>query len=456
MARISTRNLIDGGEPAPRTSTPATIPVVDPQDVRGKTSGLTPAQIAAQKALNEAVAAGAALGIRTTPNPATSGNVPTVSMAKSTTATKKDEGYWVHDAGKDTTNPDGSINWNEYWSTDPSKTRVTVVRPQVFPGSSTSTSASTTSSEIAKLLAAQQAAAALAAQQAAAAEAARKKELGQSAYNLLFEQFSQYGLGALVEPLKNLIIEGLSPAEFTLRLRDTDAYKKRFAANAQRINRGLRALSEAEYIGLEDQYQNVMRRYGLPENYYTRGDMGRQEGFEKFISGDVSPVELEDRIQLAQNRVINAAPEVAASLRSFYPDITNGDILAYALDPDKALEGIKRKVTAAEIGGAAAMAGLATGVARAEELGRFGVTGETARQGFQTIAEILPRGSQLADIYKQSPYTQTTAEQEVFSLTGATEAAQKRRRLQQLETATFSGSSGAAGGALGRERAGAF
>jgi hypothetical protein len=46
------------------------------------------------------------------------------------------------------------------------------------------------------------------------------------------EQFSQYGLGGLVEPLKNFIVEGLSPAEFTLRLRDTDAYKKRFAANA--------------------------------------------------------------------------------------------------------------------------------------------------------------------------------------------------------------------------------
>jgi hypothetical protein len=50
-----------------------------------------------------------------------------------------------------------------------------------------------------------------------------------------------------------------------------------------RINKGLRALSEAEYIGLEDQYQNVMRQYGLPASYYTRGDMGRQEGFEKFI-----------------------------------------------------------------------------------------------------------------------------------------------------------------------------
>jgi hypothetical protein len=49
-------------------------------------------------------------------------------------------------------------------------------------------------------------------------------------------------------------------------LRGTDAYKKRFAANAARIAKGLGALSEAEYIGLEDQYQNIMRNYGLPQS----------------------------------------------------------------------------------------------------------------------------------------------------------------------------------------------
>jgi len=280
-----------------------------------------------------------------------------------------------------------------------------------------------------------------------------------SAYDLLFEEFNQYGMGALVEPLKDLITEGISPSEFTLRLRSTDAYKKRFAANAQRTKSGLRALSEAEYIGLEDQYQNVMRQYGLPADYYKRGDMGRQEGFEKFIAGDVSATELEDRIQTAQNRVINAAPEVSRALREFYPDITNGDILAYALDPNQAITNIKRKVTAAEIGAGAMQAGLATGLSRAEELQRYGVTGEQARQGYQTIGSLLPRATTLGDIYSKQglgAYTQTTAESEVFGTPGAIEAEKKRRQLAQLESAAFSGSSGAAGSALARERAGQF
>ena len=275
-----------------------------------------------------------------------------------------------------------------------------------------------------------------------------------SAYDLLLSEFKQYGLEALVTPLKSLIEEGVSPSEFTLRLRETDAYKKRFAANAQRVAKGLRALSEAEYIGTEDQYQDVMRRYGMPESYYSKGDLGVQSGFEKFLAGDVSAVELEDRIQTAQNRVVNSNPEVAKALKEFYPGISNGDILAYVLDPANAIENIKRKVTAAEIGGAAIQSGLKTGMTRAEELAAAGVTKQQAQQGFQTVAEVAPRGSQLAEIYGQSPYTQTTAEQEVFGLAGATEASKQRKKLTQLETAAFSGSAGS--GAIARDRAGAF
>jgi hypothetical protein len=263
-------------------------------------------------------------------------------------------------------------------------------------------------------------------------------------------------MGALVEPLKQFIQDGISPAEFTLRLRGTDPYKKRFAANQARIQKGLTALSEAEYIGLEDQYQNIMRNYGLPPSYYTRGEMGRQEGFEKFLANDVSAVELEDRIATAQKRVINANPEVSAALRQFYPDVNTSDILAFTLDPEKGLESIKRKVTAAEIGGAAVRSGLTTNVADAEYLQRYGVTKETADQGYGTIASGLQRGSQLASIYQQEPYTQAVAETEVFNIPGVQEARKKRQKITGLEKAAFSGQTGLTQGALTRDRAGGY
>jgi hypothetical protein len=295
----------------------------------------------------------------------------------------------------------------------------------------------------------------LAGQQTAAAQAAAQAQAErQSAYDILLSEFTRYGLSALVEPLKGFIISGASPAELTIQLQNTDAYKKRFAANEQRIAKGLSALSPAEYVAIEDQYQNIMRNYGLPESYYAKDTMGTQAGFQTLLANDVSATELEERVLTAQDRVLKAAPQISQALKAFYPDITNGDILAYTLDPTKGLDAIKRKVTAAEIGGAAIAQGLTTGVTRAEELAAAGVTKQQAQEGYQTIAEVAPRGEMLADVYKQSPYGQTQAEQEVFNLAGSAEAAQKRKKLTSLETAAFSGQAGV--GALARERAGNF
>jgi hypothetical protein len=290
----------------------------------------------------------------------------------------------------------------------------------------------------------------------AAAAQAEKERQGTSAYSLLLSEFNKYGLGALVTPLQNLIKQGLSKEEFSLALQNTDAYQKRFKANTDRIAKGLSALSPAEYIGLEDQYQSIMRNYGLPASYYTKGDMGIQEGFNKLIANDVSAIELEDRVMTAQSRVINAPPQVKEALQRFYPDINNSDILAYTLDPEKGLQDIKRKVTAAEIGGAAIGAGLETDVARAEELAKFGVTAAKAREGYAAATPIIQRGGQLAGFYGEEPYTQTTVEEELFNLPGSVGATQKRKKLTALEEAQFSGRAGMTGGALSRDRAGAY
>jgi hypothetical protein len=442
--------------------------------VRDPKTGLSPAQVEANQAIAEAAAS--------TGKPVIPGATGTSATADRVSATPNR--YYNYFTGEYVSSPDlikprtgmggaesggGTIDTGQFGSnqftgsTGPTGSNVTIVSTYTDPvtgdviavysdGSTKVLSKGTKAADAA----AKATADALAAKQAADAEAAKKLKAGQSAYDLLFAQFDRYGLGALIEPLKGFIQDGLSEAEFTLRLRDTDAYKKRFAANQVRIKNGLRALSEAEYILEEDKYQDVMRRYGLPESYYTRGDMGRQEGFEKLIGGDVSPVELEDRIQTAQNRVVNANPEVSRALREFYPEITGGDILAYALDPSKAIENIKRKVGAAEIGAGAMQAGLKTGLARAEELQRYGVTKETAQQGFGTIASGLERGRQLSNIYQQPTYTQEVAETEVFALPDAEKSRRQRRKLGQLETATFSGTTGMTGGALDRERAGQY
>ena len=281
-----------------------------------------------------------------------------------------------------------------------------------------------------------------------------RKRDAESAYNILYKKFSEFGLGSLVQEVERYIKDGLSEDEFTLRLRETPSYQQRFSANKQRINKGLSALSEAEYIGLEDQYQEVMRQYGLPESYYAKDATGKQAGFEQLLANDISNVELADRLMVAQDRVLKANPEVLKTIKDFYPDITNGDILAYTLDPKNAIKDIERKATTAEIGAAQTGAGLQATLSNAETLAKAGVTGERYQQAAPTIAEASIRGGQLASIYREDPYTQQTAEQAVLNTPGSAEAIRRTKKLAGLETAAFSGSSGR--GAIDRERAGAI
>jgi hypothetical protein len=279
-----------------------------------------------------------------------------------------------------------------------------------------------------------------------------RKRDSESAYNILYKKFSEFGLGSLVQEVERYIKDGLSEDEFTLRLRETPSYQQRFSANKQRINKGLSALSEAEYIGLEDQYQEVMRQYGLPESYYAKDATGKQAGFEQLLANDISNVELADRLMVAQDRVLKANPEVLKTIKDFYPDITNGDILAYTLDPKNAIKDIERKATTAEIGAAQTGAGLKATLSGAETLAKAGVTGERYQQAAPTIAEASIRGGQLASIYREDPYTQQTAEQAVLNTPGSAEAIRRTKKLGALETAAFSGQSGR--GAIDRERAG--
>lgn len=279
----------------------------------------------------------------------------------------------------------------------------------------------------------------------------------ESAFNILPAEFRRYGFDdpEFFNQLEGLIRRDLSDAEVRLEIRKLPAYNRRFGAIKRRIDRGLSAVSEAEYLALEDQYANTMRRFGLPEAYYAKQTNRTNPTFESLIEFDVSPVELEDRLSLGQKRVMEAAPQVRDTIRQFYGDaIKDGDMLAFVVDPKNALEQIRRKVTAAEIGAGAAQAGLGTTRQRAEELASYGVTGEAARQGFQTVAEVAPRGGQLAAIYGEEPYTQTDIEAEVFGTAGAVEARRRRERLSARERSTFAGSAGALQGALARDRAG--
>ena len=290
---------------------------------------------------------------------------------------------------------------------------------------------------------------------AARLAAEEKARLGKSAYDILYNEFKRYGLESLVTPLKGFIQDGYSDAEFTLKLRETDAYKKRFAANAKRISNGFAAIDEATYLGLEDRYQSIMQNYGMPAKYYARGELGVQQYFEDAISNNVDPVTFEERI-MEGKKVIDANKTTLDAIKQFYPSLNDGDFLSYVLDSKNAISDIQRKVTSAEIGGAQLGAGLGATFAGAEELAKAGITGKQYQQAAPTIAGAALRGGQLASIYGEDPYTQQTAEQFVLDVPGSTDALKKTQKISGLEQATFGKKTGISSSALSRDRAGAY
>jgi hypothetical protein len=265
------------------------------------------------------------------------------------------------------------------------------------------------------------------------------------AFAAMQDLFASYGLESLAGEISGYMTQGLTAAEALIKLKTNPngAYAKRFAGNLARVKNGLNAISESAYLGLESSYAETLKAYGLGNMVSVNRD-DNYKTFANYIAGDISAVEFKDRVSTVVTRVQNAEPSIKATLKSFYPEISDADLVSYFLNPKENLPKLQEKVTASEIGAAAvgAGAGLTTNVNTATSLARYGVDQKMAREGYSTIAGILPTASKLGNIYNESgvQYTQTEGEAEVFM--GSQDAATKRNRLASMERGSFGGSAG--------------
>jgi hypothetical protein len=273
------------------------------------------------------------------------------------------------------------------------------------------------------------------------------------AYALLKETFRSYGLESLVPSIEGFMKRNLGPNEALIELRATPEYVARFKGNELRRDSGKNALSEAEYLAVEDAYDQTLRAYGQ-QDYFGIDRKVKQAKAAELIGSDISAVEFKDRIQLAVDRVQNADPMTKKVLKDFYPTLNEADLIGYFLNPKDNLPKLQEKVTASEIGAAARNLNLATDVAAATDLARYGVTQAQAREGYSAISGILPTASKLGNIYGETgvKYAQAEGEAEVFK--GNQDAATKRKRLASMERAAFSGSAGTNQGSLTRSTQG--
>ena len=268
---------------------------------------------------------------------------------------------------------------------------------------------------------------------AAAATAATYNER-MSVYSSMADRFNKYGLSSLANKIKELAIKGATEATITLELLETDEAKQRFSANAERIKKGIAALTPAEYVNAEDGYRQVLRAYGLKQ-------FDNDAYVKQFLVNGTSPGELSSRVAIAVQRVQNADPAITKQLKDYY-GIGAADMVAYVLDPEQQLPKIERQVAAAEIGVAAARQGITAGVSVAEQLAAQGITEAQAQKGYSTIADYLPTAEKLSSIYGDTmdKFGQSEAEQIEFNSLAS--AQRKRDALRAREIAAFSGSSG--------------
>jgi hypothetical protein len=277
--------------------------------------------------------------------------------------------------------------------------------------------------------------------QAAAAKAAQDKADKRDAFALIQDTMKSFGftdteVAQLTAFAETQIMDvNIGPNQGILNMKALPVYQARFSGNQTRLKAGKNALSEADYLAQENAYGEYMKAYGVQS-------LGTRDQYATLIGNDVSATELNKRLNLAVDRVKNSDPEILKQLKTYYPSITDSDLVTYFLKPADALPDLEKKVATSEISAAAVGQGFAADMTGAAALQAFGVTREKALTGYQDIKTVLPVSERLAKIYGEAGLTYDRAAGEAEFLKNSADAAEKRRRLKELERGSFSGQSG--------------
>jgi len=278
-----------------------------------------------------------------------------------------------------------------------------------------------------------------------------------SAYATLEDTFKQYNLEELVPTIKQFLKDNLSPAEAALELRKTDTYKQRFKGNEGRIAKGLQAYSPQEYLNAEESYYSLLKDI-LP-------GLANKATFQKLIAGGVSPVETQDRINKVFNKIDNASADVKNELGRYFsqynvndPTTQRNQLAEAILSGDDPVVKLEQNVQKAQLRAGATAAGYVTSEQRIESiqglLSQAGVsdTYKTGQQGFQTLSQLEPITTKLANIYKEAPVSEEELQKEAFLGLKS----ERRKKLGEKEQAAFSGRAGTAQVSLAQEGKGTF
>lgn len=280
-----------------------------------------------------------------------------------------------------------------------------------------------------------------------------------SAFQLLQDEFKQYGLDTLAAEVQNFMQEGLGAAEARIAIRNTQAYKERFKGNEGRLKKGLAVYQPNEYLAAEETYRNLLLANNLQ-------DLVNRNTTDAFIAGAVSAQEVQDRIQNVFNRIDNADPALKSQLGQYFnnfgiadPNLQRTQLASALLTGETSSMALERQLKKAQLRAGAQMAGVTIAEPGVESLQKqleaqnvsdvYGV----AKTGFKTLAETQAEAQRLAGIYggEQPPLAEELQQEAFFGL-----ESQRRKKLQEREKATFGGQAGVSTAALSKGIAGSI
>jgi hypothetical protein len=263
-----------------------------------------------------------------------------------------------------------------------------------------------------------------------------------SAFKILQDTLEFYGLGdaEFLSSVKGLwtnktISPGSTIDEIGIQLRDTKAFNDRFPANKTLKDQNKPQFSVSQYLRMESDYKRRLQSANLPENFYDS-----PADFQQLIANDVSPEELQGRIDQGYQAVRNASPTVIAEFKRLY-GVGEGDLAAYFIDPQRArptfdrYEAQRQAQSAAVSSQAQLQAGIQLSAQESEALVRSGITEESqAQAGFSAI-------SAQQELFNPLQGEQAISREEQISGTFGTNAdarkaiaARKRSRQAAFET----------------------
>jgi len=172
------------------------------------------------------------------------------------------------------------------------------------------------------------------------------------AYETANALLTSYDLAAVAPNLYDWVFKDgyTNPKELMTLIRQTPQYQQQFAGLIEQQKNaaatGSKPLTEAGYMALTQSYLNTAQTAGLPTSMLTQIDpKTKRSVMADLVAGDVSAAEFSRRVSMGYQAVDSLPQQVKDAFMQQH-GLSEGDLAAYFLDPEKGMQAITNKQSA--------------------------------------------------------------------------------------------------------------